>query len=236
MKITYRIYFRKHGVTRFLGHLDLQDLFQRSLKRAKLPVAYSEGFNPHQLISFGLPLSLGMQGEREILDIDMVEEIHTQTLIERLNKQLPEGMSVVEAVQMPEGTKKAASLVCAADYSIIFPNAELSAQLSGIIAQIAMMPEILISKTNKKGVIKESDIKPDIHNLVAVDSDCPELRCTLAAGGKRNLKPEVIAKLVCEIAGMEFVPYRIKYIRHALILESKQVNEAEANRRVNFNG
>ena len=65
----YRIFFTKKDAARFIGHLDLQDVFQRTIKRAAISIAYSEGFNPHQLLSFAVPLPLGMYAKNEILEI-----------------------------------------------------------------------------------------------------------------------------------------------------------------------
>ena len=71
----YRIKFTKVGKVRFVGHLDLLKLFQRAIKRAGIPVAYSNGFNPHQLIGFAIPLPLGMASVGEYVDVELKEEV-----------------------------------------------------------------------------------------------------------------------------------------------------------------
>ena len=82
----YRVKFTKGEEVKFIGHLDIMRLFQRAIKRAKLPVAYSQGFNPHQLLSFASPLTLGATSEGEYGDIEMAEKIEPYIVMQELNK------------------------------------------------------------------------------------------------------------------------------------------------------
>jgi len=184
----YRIVFEKTGVARFIGHLDLQSFFQRAIKRAKLPVAYSEGFNPHQLLSFAAPLPLGVAGYKEILEVFLVHEVPAAEISRELNLQMPTGLRVTGVQEVPAVGKSAAALVCNATYSIIFSEIE---NLSSSVKRVNESGSIVVNKKSKKGVTSV-DIKPDIHELEMV-SEC-SLQVVLACGSERNLKPEVLAQ------------------------------------------
>jgi radical SAM-linked protein len=94
--ITIRFVYSVSGVVKFLSHLDLLKLFNRALLRANLPVAYSEGFNPHPKISFGPPRGVGIEGRREYCDLQLKETLAADEVCERLNKALPKGVRVLE--------------------------------------------------------------------------------------------------------------------------------------------
>ncbi len=66
-----RIKFRKFGVMRFVGHLDIMRYFQKAMRRANIDIAYTEGFSPHQIMSFAAPLGLGLTSDGEYLDIEV---------------------------------------------------------------------------------------------------------------------------------------------------------------------
>lgn len=94
---TLRLTFSKTGRARFISHLDLMRVFQRAFYRAELPLRYTQGFNPHVVLSIALPLSVGQAGLREILDLGMVGSVDLAVLPERLNALLPEGVAVLSA-------------------------------------------------------------------------------------------------------------------------------------------
>jgi radical SAM-linked protein len=169
------VYYSKDGPARFIGHLDLQSLFSKALKRAGLPVAYSQGFNPHQLLSVALPLPLGMAGFCELFEIYLTTEVNITDMTKSLNEQMPQGLKILEIQEVSALGKSAAALVHAAIYSIEFPGEiKYEATLDGII-----------------------DIK-------ILNTNCIE--ATLAAGSKKNLKPQI------------FAPGAIKHERKGLLL------------------
>jgi hypothetical protein len=96
-----RIKFTKTGRVRFLSHLDLMTLFQRAVARAAVPVAFSQGFNPHQKISFGPALSVGMESEAEYLDMETDPFIDLLRITKGLNNTLPEGIRILESRIIP---------------------------------------------------------------------------------------------------------------------------------------
>ena len=190
----YRITFTKEGAARFLGHLDLQSLFQKAINRAKLPVGYSEGFNPHQLLSFAAPLPLGMAGKAELLEVFLKNEVLEGDIVTALNAQMPVGMTVSAAVQVPSVGKSAAALVRKATYSIAF---SLEFDLDKILSEVMKSESVMVEKKSKKGMAT-IDIRPDIFDLKIVGAR--HLRAVLACGSAKNLKPEVLAGHILKLA------------------------------------
>ena len=89
MKI--RIKFAKTGVMKFVGHLDVMRYFQKAIRRAELPIAYSEGFSPHMLLSFASPLGVGISSTGEYFDMVLAEDMKTDEIVKRLNATMVEG-------------------------------------------------------------------------------------------------------------------------------------------------
>ena len=100
--INVRLKFKKEGRARYISHLDLNRFMIRAIRRASIPVWYTEGFNTHPYIVFGLPLSLGYSSESEHMDFKLEGDLSIEEVQERFSKQMPEGLdmiSVREAVK-----------------------------------------------------------------------------------------------------------------------------------------
>ena len=178
--------FSKTGKTRFIGHLDLIKTFQRAVKRANLPVAYSEGFNPHQKLGFALPLALGMEGYNEAAELELNCIVDVGDIIEKLNNVLPKGILIHEARLMGSDEKSTAALVSAAYYEM---HTQDTNGLADKAQRLIGLGSIVIPKKTKKG-IKDTDIRPDILTLEVSGNS---LKAVLTAGGQRSLKPELLA-------------------------------------------
>ena len=117
MKI--RIKFSKQGNMRFIGHLDIMRYFQKAMRRAAVDIRYSEGFSPHQIMSFAAPLGVGLTGSGEYLDIEVLSTESSGRMVERLNAQMAEGMEVLSFKRLPDSAGNAMSLVAACDYTAV---------------------------------------------------------------------------------------------------------------------
>ena len=115
MKI--RIKFQKQGTVRFIGHLDVMHYFQKVMRQAEVDIRYSEGFSPHQIMSFASPLSVGLISHAEYVDIDVNSSGNSTGMVRRLNEVSAEGLEVLSYRELPETAKNAMSLVAAADYT-----------------------------------------------------------------------------------------------------------------------
>ena len=118
MKI--RIKFRKQGAVKFIGHLDIMRYFQKVMRRADVNIRYSEGFSPHQIMSFAAPLGVGLTSNGEYMDIEVLDTDSSEEMVRRINAVNVEGITVTSYRRLPDSAKNAMALVAAADYTMWF--------------------------------------------------------------------------------------------------------------------
>lgn len=186
------IKFAKESPMRFLSHLDLMRVWQRAIRRAGLPVAYSAGFNPHPKISFASALAVGVTSDGEYLDIQFAELLGGDAF-ERLSETLPHGLRLLEWRQIPEATPAIMSLVCAAQWELSL-QAEESRNLQEALQSLLAASSLPVEREGKKG-IKTVDIRPLIYRL-EVDEKESCLRMLLASGGESVVRPGEVLKLL----------------------------------------
>lgn len=189
-----RIKFAKRGNMKFIGHLDIMRYFQKVMRRAEIDIAYSEGFNPHQKMSFAAPLGVGLTSEGEYLDIDANSVFSSYEMIEKMNRTMVDGIQVLSVVALDDNAANAMSLVAAADYLVKYregyrpecfaDNNVLKAEFDKFINS----ESINILKKTKKSE-KEVDIKPMVYSTEINDG---VICMKLATGSARNLKPELV--------------------------------------------
>jgi radical SAM-linked protein len=153
--------FSKMDNARFISHLDTQRVLQRALRRAKLPVAYSSGFNPHPLLSFVLALPVGMQSDSEYMDITMQQDISPDAFISAMNAVLPKGFYIHEAHAVENSYPSLTKRVMAASYTAVFDDP------AGVEDKIRLFLEKDSVKVMKKGKggLRELDIRPLVYHL-----------------------------------------------------------------------
>ena len=129
-----RFKFTRGPELKYISHLDLLRVFERSVKRSRIPVAYSQGFNPRQKIVFGLPMSIGLTSDCEYADIELAEDIIPDDFIKAMNEGLPKGVRVVEAVHMT-AKGNIMNQIKSARYEILFEiiNANESIEISDYV-------------------------------------------------------------------------------------------------------
>ena len=112
-----RIKFRKYGAMKFIGHLDVMRFFQKVMRRADIPIAFTGGYSPHMIMSFANPLGVGVTSDGEYFDIELVEAIDMEEAVKRMNAVMVEGIDAVNMVQISdEKNRTGMSIVAAADY------------------------------------------------------------------------------------------------------------------------
>ncbi len=217
-----RLYFKKYDNMRFVGHLDLLKTVQRAITRANIPAAYSQGFNPHQIVSFAMPLSLGYTGLSEIVEIDLESDIDENDCIKRLNSVFPKGLEIIRAETLKEGEKTAASLVEGAVYEIGFPE-ELWDKLGDAVNKILNATEILIEKESKHK-INYVNIRGLINSISLIPENPGIIRISCAAGSVKTVRLDHILEEFYKFMGMDFSTYKYKntYTRKELILASQK--------------
>ncbi|MEZ5359695.1 MAG: TIGR03960 family B12-binding radical SAM protein [Candidatus Zixiibacteriota bacterium] len=189
-----RIKWGKKGLVRFLSHLENNRIIQRAIKRAAVPVAYSQGFHPHQKLSFGPPLPLGYSSDSEYLDIQ-IEGTCTKDHLERLNALLPQGYFVSDYRLVYTKAPAISALLNRAVYRV-FGDLGSPEPLTSAIASLLEKDSIIAPRTAKDG-IKEVEIRPAIYKLeLVVDSAAPYIEMELGLGEGGYAKPsEVIDAL-----------------------------------------
>lgn len=210
MKI--RIKFSKEGIMKFIGHLDMMRYFQKAFRRSGIDIAYSQGFSPHQLISFAAPLGVGLTSVGEYMDITVNSSQDSQTMIDLLNKEMVEGVRILSWHYIEDETKNsnAMSIIAAADYCVTFRdknvfNTEMKTQFLGFLSQ----DHIVVSKKTKKSV-KEIDIRPLIYDA-RIEDDAIFLK--LSTGSADNLKPEFVMETFMNQIGKTFDPLNLLICR-----------------------
>ncbi len=185
-----RIKFSKEGPVKFLGHLDTMRYFQKAVRRADLPAAFSSGYSPHMIMSFAAPLGVGTESLGEYFDLELSEEMSTREVVSRLEHTMVEGIHVLDCVKVEEGKAgKAMSLVAAADYEMIFREGkEPSCDWRSLVDKFLMQEEILVRKTTKKGE-KEVNIRPFIYQMYPTEKG---IFYQLASKSSNYTKPEAV--------------------------------------------
>lgn len=212
----YRVKFTKEDEIKYIGHLDVMRLFQRAINRAKLPVAYSKGFNPHQLLSFANPLSLGMTSGGEYGDFEMAKDIEPNEIVEGLNSVLPDGIVVLETIRLKDKVDNAMASVDGADYVVELDSSVTSEMIEKYLPDFLSQKEILVMKKTKNNY-KETDIRQDIYKIENIsEGKSAKLFLFLAAGSRRNVKAELVVSSLYHFMGAEFNRFKIRYKRAEL--------------------
>ena len=231
-----RMRFTKTGSMKFIGHLDCMRFFQKAIRRAKLDVAYSQGFSPHQLMSFASPLGVGVTSDGEYLDVEFhsLPDMSLPELVNYLNQFMTEEIFVTEIEIMPDGFKNSMSLLRSADYMIVEKQPEVFPEnWKEKWEQFMEQPAITVVKKTKKSE-KEIDLKP---HILAWSFERPEevgtihceyegetLYLSLTSGSETNIKPELVLSAFYTFCQAECRPY--SYQVHRL-----QMHFAESGRK-----
>ena len=180
------VMFTKPYPLRHIGHLDLMRTMQRALRRSGLPVRYSQGFNPHIKLSFASPLSVGIAGDREIMDVPLDHEVEEEEFVRKLNGAMPGGMQVAGVRRIDDKFPTLMGLAAGSRYRIE-PDTG-APQFQGAVAQLLSCKEYVALRKTKSGE-KMCDILPYIDTLVVSDSALLFTAKNLQSG---SLKPSVV--------------------------------------------
>ena len=220
-----RIKFRKNGVMKFIGHLDIMRYFQKAIRRAEIPIAFTSGYSPHMIMSFANPLGVGLTSDGEYFDIELTESIASKEAVRRLNEQMVDGMEIVSFVQIPDDKKsKGMSIVAGADYLSSVKNGSLPEDLAEKLEAFYAQNEICVVKKTKKSE-KEVDIRPMIYKLECRDG---KIYMRVAAGSVQNLKPELVTEAFVRYLGMDaekvtFTHHRLEIFAESENMEGKMI-------------
>lgn len=203
-----RIKFTKTGYMKFVGHLDTMRYFQKAIRRAELPVAFSGGYSPHMIMSFAAPLGVGTTSLGEYFDMELTETVPTDEIEKRLNAVMVEGVTVCSARQVEDGKASTAmALVAAADYFVAFrPGKEPCGNWQDKLADFLAQKEITVTKKTKRSE-KTVDIRPFIYQMKVCDGG---VFMQLASASSNYTKPELVMDTFVRWMGRE--PQEFSYM------------------------
>ncbi|CDE70055.1 MULTISPECIES: TIGR03936 family radical SAM-associated protein [Jutongia] len=224
-----RIKFSKCGSMRFIGHLDVMRYFQKAFRRAHIPVSYSKGYSPHQILSFTSPLGIGLTSDAEYMDMELEECPEPERMVDWINSQMNDEIRVKDFVLLPDDSKPSMAMLAGCDYLVALKPDKVSvfrdrADMELVLADFLAQPEILVTKKTKRSE-KQVDIKPNIYYLSAAMEDfqtqtgreygslCldteeyqPVFYCQLTAGSVLNIKPELVMQALCQFVDTPYDP------------------------------
>lgn len=236
-----RMRFTKTGSLKFIGHLDCMRCFQKAIRRAKLDVAYSKGFNPHQIMSFASPLSVGLTSDGEYIDIEFnsLPDMSEDELVNYLNQFMTEELFVTEIHILEDKVKTSMALLNACDYVINAKNGETFAScteesstfsLKESFTNFMSQEQIIVTKKTKKSET-EIDLKPLILSYAfskeefkeKTGESMPELNneydskdelyLQLVSGSTTNIKPELVLDAYMNFMECTLKPFALQVHR-----------------------
>jgi radical SAM-linked protein len=203
----YWITFEKDEAARWLGHLDILRAFERAIRRAELPIAFSTGFNPREKITFVSALGVGMTGANEPAILELTKPMDPCELIERLNNTLPPGIRLREAEVIPDEQSRdllhqydraEIQVVCTCEPGTSLPVAQ--AAVDSLLSQ----PHLEIER-ERDGKVKRVDVRPFLYNLRATEVCENRLMLTmiLSLGAEGSVRPaEIVSLLAHDLPGL----------------------------------
>lgn len=210
-----RIWFKKMGMSRYVSHLDLMRAMTRAIRRANLPLWYTEGYNPHPYMTFALPLSLGMESLCESMDVRIVGESTNEELFDMLKGSMPPGIDII-SVEEPQFDPKHISF---GEFDILFDCVKNADSIKTLIEDMLSNDELIVQKLGKKGrhkVLKDINLIEFIKSYsVSVFGERVKVTITLPAGSTTNVNPSLLADEIQKRSGD--VSYTI--IRKKLMVE-----------------
>lgn len=207
-----RIKFSKEGSIKFIGHLDVMRYFQKAIRRAEIDIAYSGGYNPHQIMSFASPLSVGHESSGEYFDVELNSITDEEDIKKRLNHVMAEGIRILAVSVLDEGEGNAMASVAAADYLVSFRSSvKLPEHWKEQLQEYYNRDRIPVLKKTKKSE-KEIDLKEGIYALQIKEDSVYLL---LDAGSGSNLKPGFVLENFFTSIGVSlpefpFMVYRLE--------------------------
>ena len=201
MKI--RMKFSKNGPIKFIGHLDVMRYFQKAIRRAEIDIAYSQGFSPHQIMSFAQPLGVGVESNGEYVDVELNTAVSSKDVMDRLNAVMNEGIKIESVKRLPEGAMNAMASVASSKYVISLKEGyDLGIDFFSQCEKLYQKEHIFIVKKTKKSEI-EMDLKPAIYEMNVTEDG---LMLFVDSSSSGNIKPSLFLEEVCRENGVEYNP------------------------------
>jgi len=203
-----RVVYTKLGQLSLISHSELMNLFFRAFSRAGLPVRFSEGFNPHPKVSFGPALSVGVESEAEVLDMELDYAIDLSSVVKALNNALPDGVRILEARVLPEGAPPAGVGVRCHTYHAVAP-AGLRDMLTSLVHAFFEKASVVVARRTDKGE-RELDIRPMVADVSVLEDGM--VTFTICEHNGRFAKPHEVAQAVFGLSADEARAVRLRRV------------------------
>ena len=200
-----RVLYEKKGRMKFISHLDMTRFMARLIRRAKLPVWYTEGFNPHLYLTFALPLPLGFISTCEMTEIRILDDsFDISSIPALLNSFCPED---IRFISCHEAVLKAGEIK-SADFTVTFDDA---GALTEPLGEFLQSGDITVIKKTKKGGEKPLSIGDRLRliSLGTNENGDTELKINLPAGGELNINPELVLSAFFESGKTDYYCYTV---------------------------
>lgn len=192
--------FGKNPRLRFISHLDLQRFFQRALNRTGLPIAFSQGFNPHPVMAFSSALALGWTSEYEVLDVKLGAPIGRKHAEDAIRAALPADLPVLGVKMVDDRLPSLMPMVCASEYMV--ENSGVTAEM---LDEYMNKSEVMAVRKTKSGE-REINIRPLTYSA-SLENGILVLR--LALTEKDTLKPDLLVRTITGIENEEMRIHRV---------------------------
>lgn len=199
-----RAKFCKLDPVRYISHLELMGTLRQAFRRAELPVAFSQGYNPRIKLSMGQPLSVGMIGHGEYFDLELKEKVEIDDFSRRVNQSLPAGIRILEAREVRSEVK---SLQAIADTAVYLINMEFNNEPdeSSIIDDFYGRDEIRITRHRRNKEDRVLDLRPMIYEIEL--SKPGQWKFVVSTGSRGNVRAtELIRALAARYEEIKEVP------------------------------
>jgi radical SAM-linked protein len=194
-KYRLRLTFAKKAQIKYISHLDLALAWERALRRAKIPLAYSQGFNPRPKMQIASSLPVGTTGRAEIMDIIITRPVSIEQTLARIKAALPAGLELHSLEAIPLKSPTLQHLLRQAEYAVTVET-ELSTEELTRRIEALLTAEKIIQTRQRKGQQEEFDLRPWLHELrlESVANGEAHLHMRLTAGQFGNLRPADVLK------------------------------------------
>lgn len=213
-----RLCYSQAGDARFVGHLDTARFWERVFRRAGLPLAYSQGYNPQPRLQFAAALPVGTEGEQELLDVWLTETVAPDAWLEPIRRQLPPGFRLLSIREAPLKAPAMQAQLRQARYRVHFaaqlPAAELRRRVEALMAQSSLL------RPHHKRRDKSYDLRPLLLDLRVEEAEGPILHMLVRSGGQGNARVDE----VLDALGVADYPHHI--VRSELIFAEDAPDDA----------
>ncbi len=187
-KYRYRMVFAKNGDMRFIGHLDLQQLLERALRRSGLPLRYSQGFSPKVRLNLASALSLGFTSSAEMMDFWLEQPMEPSLIQQQLNSALPTGIRILSVTEVPNDLPSLQASLKAAEYKVSFKAGVDVSAVCANLEELLNEPNLIVTRRNK-----QFDLKPLVE---ALDREGDALYLRLSNRPEASARPDELLALL----------------------------------------